>query len=82
MLDPRLPLVVSRHYRNLLYRAYIVKIGPKRPYFSLNRWFLPVVAWVGYIDPLMNCISIKLDPMIPLVVPRPCRTYLYRACIV
>ena len=61
-------------------------IGPIRPYFAQNRWFLPDIAWVGHIDPYNEYISIRLDSRITLVVPGPytigCRTYLYRACIV
>ena len=60
-LDPSLPLVVSRHYRNILYRVYIVTIGTKRPYFALNRRFLPDIAWVGYIDPYNELYKYQVE---------------------
>ena len=56
-LEPRLPLVVPRHYR-----VYIVERGPKRPYFALNRRFLPDIAWVGYIDPYNEHYKYQVRP--------------------
>ena len=61
-LDPRLPLVVPRYHRNVIYSAYIVKIGPKSPLFALNRWFLPDIAWVGSIDPYNELYKYQFGP--------------------
>ena len=36
-LDPGYPLTVPRYYMKHRYRAVKVKIGPKMPYFPLNR---------------------------------------------
>ena len=50
-LDPRTPHVVPRSYRTYQYRVYVVKLWHKRPYFAINRSFLPGIASVGHIDP-------------------------------
>ena len=67
-LDPRLPLVVPRFSRTYLYWACIVRIGPKKPYFALDRSFLPEITWVGhiarvdYIDPYNELYKYQVGP--------------------
>ena len=56
-----------------LYRAFIVKIVFKGPYFAQYRFPLPDKVWVGQIDPY-----IELYRHLPRVVPRTYSNHIYR----